>query len=96
MKGTLYLKKSSTGKFYKARYIKSRKAYRLTWFSPGGEVASSTIHSWAYTPKSTFEERLKTFRILKNKPTKAQIEKVGWFGKNPPSWTTQVETPNGV
>jgi hypothetical protein len=90
MKGTLYLKKNSTGLFYKARYIKSRKAYRLTWFSPGGEVTSSTKHSWAYTPESTFEERLKLFRILKNKPTKAQIQKMGWFGKNPPEWVKQT------
>ena len=86
MKNIIYLKNNKTGLFWKARYIKRRKAYRRIWLTPAGEVTASTKQPWAYMPEEVFNERLKYNRVLKNKPTKAQVNRMGWFGKNPPAW----------
>jgi hypothetical protein len=90
MKNIIYLKNNKTGLFWKARLIKRRKAYRITHYTPAGEVSASTKQPWAYMSEAMFTETLKRNRVLKNKPTKAQINKVGWFGKNPPSWVKQA------
>lgn len=64
---TIHLKLKS-GTFATARYIKSRKQYRVTHLTSGGPV----VGGW-FT-----EHELRHCRRLKNKPTPAQVRKAGW------------------
>lgn len=86
MNKLLYLRNNRRGTYWKARYIKRRKAYRITHYTPGGEVSTSTKNAWAYLSEEDMKVQLKYNRILKNKPSKAMVQKAGWFGNAPPSW----------
>lgn len=66
----------ANGIFAEARYIRSKKHYRLRFFTPpatgerlGDPVLSQTIYS---------VEQVHRFRWLKHKPSGAQVRKAGW------------------
>ena len=84
---TLYLKSKSTGLFSKLKLIKRRKAYHVSVFLPGGFLLPrNKQYSSAWVSAGDLDTFLKRYRVLKNKPTKGQVDKTGWFGKRPPEW----------
>ena len=96
MKKTLYLRNNSSGKYWGARFIKSRKAWRYWNYLPyvddtTGKIYQSSPKSfqpWAWISEEDMEIRLKNNRLHKNKPTKAMELKAGWFGKDVPEWAS--------
>ena len=84
---TVYLKSKSTGLFSKLKLIKSRKAYHISFFLPGGFLLPrNKQYPGSWVPADELDTFLKRYRVLKNKPTKGQVDKMGWFGKRPPEW----------
>tara|TARA_R110000824_G_scaffold64382_1_gene168192 strand:+ start:227 stop:511 length:285 start_codon:yes stop_codon:yes gene_type:complete len=84
---TVYLKSKSTGLFFKLKLIKGRKAYHISFFLPGGFLLPRNkqyLASWV--PVNELGTFLKRYRVLRNKPAKGQVDKMGWFGKRPPEW----------
>jgi len=94
MKKTLYLRINSSGKYWKARYVKSRKAWRHWHYQPCVDESTGKVYEtspksfqpWAWISEEDMELRLKYNRVLKNKPTKAMVMKAGWFGKEGTEW----------
>lgn len=60
--------KLKSGTFATARFVKSRELFRITYHTPGGPA----LGGWFS------EDEIRHCRRLKNKPTRAQVQRAGW------------------
>ena len=71
---THFIKSGNT--FALARWVKSRKHYRLAYYTPpaqGARLGAPTLSGTAFTV-----EQVHSMRRLKRKPTASQVRRAGW------------------